>query len=85
MVWAMDIDALNLPVEKCWEMFQKDAWECYKTYTDPRDELLYCPNLIGKNYIDVMVDYTLTYAKMHVVSGIRDYGKYNKSIKNYKR
>lgn len=25
-VWAIDVDALSLPVEKCWEMFQRDAW-----------------------------------------------------------
>lgn len=82
IVWAIDCDALNLPVTKCWEMFQKDAWGIYKTYTDPSDELLYCPNLVDKNYIEVMVDYTLSYAKTAVVSGTRDYGKYNKSIKN---
>jgi len=85
MVWATDVDALSLPVTTCWEKFQKAAWGIYRNYTDPNDELLYCPNLIGKNYIDVMVDYTLAYAKMHVVSGIRDYGKLNNQIKNYKR
>ena len=84
MVWAIDVDALILPVTKCWEMFQRDGWGIYKTYTDPNSEL-YCPNLVGKNPIDVMTDYTLSYAKTAVVSGIRDYGKYNKSIKNYKR
>lgn len=85
MVWAIDVDALSLPLERAWEMFQKDAWGCYKTYTDPSDELLYCPNLVGSNPIDVMVDYTLCYAKMQVISGIKSYGKYDKSIKNYKR
>ena len=85
MVWAIDVDALSLPVTKCWEMFQRDAWGIYKNYTDPSDELLYCPNLIGKNPIDVMVDYTLCYAKMWVISGIRNYGKYDELIKNYKR
>ena len=85
MVWAIDVDALSLPVEKCWEMFQRDAWGVYRNYTDPSDELLYCPNLIGKNPIDVMVDYTLCYAKMWVISGIRNYGKYDELIKNYKR
>lgn len=84
MVWATDVDALSLPVTTCWEKFQKAAWGIYRNYTDPSDELLYCPDLIGKNPIDVMVDYTLAYAKMHVISGIRSYGKYDKSIKNYK-
>ena len=42
-------------------------------------------NLIGKNPIDVMVDYTLCYAKMWVISGTRNYGKYDELIKNYKR
>ena len=84
-VWAIDVDALSLPVEKCWEMFQRDAWGIYRNYTDPSDELLYCPNLIGKNPIDVMVDYTLCYAKMWVTSGTKNYGKYDELIKNYKR
>ena len=65
-------------------MFQRGAWECYKTYTNPNDEL-YCPNIIGKNPIDVMADYTLSYAKSAVISGIRNYGIYDELIKNYKR
>ena len=84
-VWAIDVDALSLPVEKCWEMFQRDAWGVYRNYTDPSDALLYCPSLVGKNYIEVMTDYTLCYAKMWVTSGIRNYGKYDELIKNYKR
>lgn len=84
VVWAIDVDALNLPFKKCWEMFQRDAWGIYRNYTDPSDKQLYCPNLVGKNPIDVMADYTLCYAKAAVVSGIRDYGRYNESIKNYK-
>ena len=83
MVWAIDVDALSLPVEKCWEMFQRDAWGIYRNYTDPSDELLYCPDLIGKSPIDVMVDYTLSYAKMWVISGVKSYGNYDKLIKNY--
>ena len=83
-VWAIDVDALSLPVTKCWEMFQRDAWGIYKTYTDPSDELLYCPNLVGKNYIEVMTDYTLSYAKTQLISGLRDYGKYNKALLNYR-
>lgn len=83
-VWAIDVDALSLPVTKCWEKFQKTAWGIYRIYTDPSDELLYCPDLVGKNYIDVMVDYTLCYAKALVTAGTKDYGKLNKHIKNYK-
>lgn len=85
IVWAIDRDALHILFTKCWEMFQRDAWEMYKTYTNPNDTTLYCPNLVNKNYMEVMTDYTLFYAKLGVVSGVRDYGKYNKSIKNYKR
>ena len=85
IVWAIDVDALNLPVTKCWEMFQRDAWGIYRNYTNSNDELLYCPNLIGKNPIDVMTDYTLCYAKIWVTSGIRSYGKYDELIKNYKK
>ena len=84
MVWAIDVDALSLPLEKAWEMFQRDAWGCYKTYTDPSDELLYCPNLVGQNPLDVFTDYTLSYAKSAVVSDIRHYGKYDTFILNYK-
>ena len=82
-VWAIDVDALSLPVEKCWEMFLRDAQDIYSVYTDPGEELLYCPNLVGKNPIDVMTDYTLSYAKTNVISGIRNYGKYDELIKNY--
>jgi hypothetical protein len=84
-VWAIDVDALSLPVTTCWEKFQKAAWGIYRNYTDPSDELLYCPNLVGKNPINVMVDYTLCYAKMWVISGTRNYGKYDELIKSYKR
>jgi hypothetical protein len=66
-------------------MFQRDAWGIYRNYTDPSDELLYCPNLVGKNPIDVMVDYTLCYAKMWVISGTRNYGRYDELIKNYSK
>ena len=82
MVWAIDVDALNIPVEKCWEMFQRDAWGMYKTYTDPNSEL-FCKNLVGENPIDVFIDYILFYAKMHVQSGIISYGTYDKYIINY--
>ena len=84
-VWAIDVDALSLPVEKCWEMFQRDAWGIYRNYTDPSDELLYIPSIVGQNPLDVFTDYILCYAKMWIVSGIRNYGKYDGLIKNYKR
>ena len=82
-VWAIDVDALSLPVEKCWEMFQRDAWGIYRNYTDPSDELLYIPSLIGKDPLDVFTDYILSYAKSEVISGIRNYGKYDTMIKQY--
>jgi hypothetical protein len=82
MVWAIDVDALNISVEKCWEMFQRDAWGMYKTYTDPNSEL-FCKNLVGENPIDVFIDYILFYAKMHVQSGIISYGVYDNTILNY--
>ena len=82
MVWAIDVDALSLPVEKCWEMFQRDAWSMYKTYTDPNTEL-FCENLVGEKPLDVFVDYILCYAKMHVQSNITSYGVYDNAILNY--
>lgn len=82
-VWAIDVDALSLPVEKCWEMFQRDAWSIYRNYTDPSDELLYIPSLVGQDPLEVFTDYILCYTKMHVIGGIRNYGKYNERIKNY--
>lgn len=84
-VWAIDVDALSLPVEKCWEMFLRDAQDIYFVYTDPGEELLYCPNLVGENPINVMMDYILSYAKTNIISGIRNYGKYDELIKSYKR
>jgi hypothetical protein len=83
MIWAIDIDALNLPVTKCWEMFQRDALGCYKTYTDPNDKLLYCSNLVGQNPIEFFTDYIIFYAKMYIMSGNKSYGKYDNQIKTY--
>lgn len=80
MIWAIDVDALSLSIEKCWEMFQRDAWAMYRTYTDPSDKLLYCPNCVRKNPLDFMIEYVIFYAKAHVQSGTRSYGKYNKDI-----
>ena len=84
MVWAIDIDALSLPVDKCWEMFQRDAWNCYKTFTNPNDDC-YCKGLVGKDPIDVFTDYTLGEAKCLMISGICSYGKYDERILNYER
>ena len=82
MIWAIDTDALNVPVEKCWDKFKEYAWSVYKTYTDPNTEL-YCEGLAKENPIDVFVDYILCYAKMHVQSNIISYGVYDKYIMNY--
>ena len=83
IVWAIDVDGLSMPFIKAWEMFQRDAWGMYKTYTDPNDKLLYCPNLVGQNHLDMFTDYVLSYAKTYINSGLRDYGKYNNHILNY--
>ena len=84
MIWAIDVDALNIPVEKCWEMFQRDAWSMYKTYTDPNSEL-FCEILVEENPLNVFIEYTLFYAKMHVQSGIASYGVYDKDILSYEK
>ena len=83
-VWAIDVDALSLSFERCWEMFQRDAWSCYKAFTNPNDDC-YCEHLLGLNPIDVLTDYTLANAKSLVLSGIRNYGNYDKLILNYQR
>lgn len=82
MIWAIDVDSLSINIEKNLEWFLKDAWEMYKTYTDPSDELLYCPNIVGQNPLDMFTDYILMYAKMHVQSGILSYGKLDIQILN---
>ncbi len=83
-IWAIDVDALGLPVTKCWELFQESAVKCQKTYTDPSDELLFCKNVVEMNPIAFFTDYVLFYAKCNVISGIVTYGKYDKLIINYK-
>ena len=83
MVWAIDRDLLETPVLNAWELFQKDAIRCQKTYTDPSDELLFCKNVVGMNPIEFFTDYVLSYAKCNVISGIDSYGKYDKFITNY--
>jgi hypothetical protein len=84
MVWAIDRDTLDLPLIKQWRWFKRDSQAVYDTYTDPSDELLYISSIVGQNPLDVFTDYILCYAKMHVISGIRNYGKYDELIKNYK-
>ena len=85
MVWAIDRDLLETPVLNAWELFQKDAIRCQKTYTDPSDELLFCKNVVGMNPIEFFTDYVLFYAKCNVINGTGSYGKYNKFITNYTR
>ena len=83
MVWAIDRDLLSMPFKRCWELFQRDAIGCQKTYTDPSDELLFCENVVGMNPIEFFTDYVLIYAKSNVISGITSYGSYDKIITNY--
>lgn len=83
MVWAIDRDLLETPVLKAWELFQRDAVGCQKTYTDPSDELLYCKSVVGMNPIEFFTDYVLFYAKSNVISGTGSYGKYDKYIADY--
>ena len=85
MVWAIDRDLLETPVLRAWELFQRDAVRCQKTYTDPSDELLFCKNVVGMNPIEFFTDYVLSYAKSNVISGISSYGTYDKYIVNYKK
>ena len=85
MVWAIDRDLLEISVPKAWELFQKDAIGCQKTYTDPSDELLFCKNVVGMNSIEFFTDYVLSYAKCNVISGITSFGRYDKLITDYSR
>lgn len=79
MVYAMDRDMLQLPVELVIEEFKKDAVKCYNTFTDPSTNL-YCENLLRKDPVEVMADYVLSYARSWVLSDIRSYGKYDKYL-----
>lgn len=83
MIWAIRSQCMNLPIERGYEVFKEDAWKMYKTFTDPSEEY-YCKNLVGKDYVEVFIDYIMIYAKMHVQSGIISYGGYDKHILRYK-
>ena len=83
MVWAIDRDLLETPVLKVWELFQRNAIGCQKTYTDPSDELLFCKNVVGMNPIEFFTYYVLFYAKCNVISGINSYGIYDNYLINY--
>ena len=83
MVWSIDRDLLSMPFKRCWELFQKDAIGCQKTFTDPSDELLFCENVVGMNPIEFFTDYVLFYAKCKVISGIGSYGRYDNYLINY--
>lgn len=82
-IWAIDRDCLSLPFHKAWEAFCHNAWDMYKTYTDPNDSLLYCKNLKGVDYLDFFVDYIMFYALAHINSGIYSYGKLDTMILKY--
>ena len=85
MIWAIDTDAMHLSFERCLEMYQRDAESMQKIYTDPSEPLLFCEDVVGKDPIVFFTDYVLSYAKMHVTSGIKDYGKLNSKILDYQR
>lgn len=84
MIWAIDVDALHLPVQQAWEKFTQDAKGVKSIYTDPSDESLFVSSLVNKDPIEIMTDYTLFYAKTQLTSGLRNYGKYNKALLNYR-
>ena len=83
MVYAMDRDCLDLPIQKVVELFKKDAKGMYETYTDPIEVLLYIPRLLNITPVEFFIDYILFYAKTHVESGLRSYGKYDETILKY--
>ena len=83
MVWAIDRDMLSFPVSEALELFRRDAIGCRGIYTDPTDELLYIRGMENVNPIEFFTDYVLCYAKSRLISGLRDYGKYEKEIINY--
>lgn len=85
IVWAIDRDLLETPVLKVWELFQKDAVECQKTYTASSDELLLCKNGAGKSPVEFFTGYVLSHAKCDVISGTSNYGRYNNYLLNYTR
>jgi hypothetical protein len=85
MIYALDGDMLSWSVTKVFKHFVEKAESMKKTYTDPTDKLLYMPKLLNVKPVDMFADYILMYAKMHVESGVRDYGEYNKQILNYQR
>lgn len=85
MVWAIDRDLLETPMLKVWELFQKDAVECQKTYTASSDEQPFCRNVVGMNPVEFFTDYVLSCAKCNVISGTGSYGRCNNYLINYTR
>lgn len=83
MVYAMDKDCLDLPIQKVVGLFRRDARGMYETYTDPIEVLLYIPHLLNITPVEFFIDYILFYAKAHIESGLRSYGKYDESITKY--
>lgn len=83
MIYAIDRDALSLPVEKVIELFRKDATSMKKNYTDPNDELLYIKGMEEVDDIEFFTDYVLCYGKSALISGLRDYGRYNEDLAKY--
>ena len=74
-IWAIDNGYRKKPLVMSLNLFELEAERMYNTYTDPDDVLLYCKSIVGKDPIEVYVDYILCYAKMRAESGITSYGK----------
>lgn len=84
IIWSLDRDMFEgMSFIRNFSLFLKDAKGCKKIYTDPTDTLLYCPKVLNMSDIEFFTDYVLSYAKTRVISGIEDYGKFNKSILRY--
>lgn len=76
-VYAYDEGYTELPVTEVIAKFKSDAEKCVKSYVGE------ISNKTLRTPLEFFIDFTLSYAKARVTSGLSSYGELDKYIKNY--
>ena len=80
-VYATDRNLLSRPLVEVLDEFNDSAHNCWRTYTDVENcPELFISSLVFVHPLNMFVDYVLFYAAMHVVSGIKSYGRIDQYI-----
>lgn len=83
LVYCIDTDQMNFPVEKTWAAFQDCAVGIKNNYTDPNDPLSFCRNLVNVHPVEVFTDYILFYFPKNILEAFSKYGNIGRNIINH--